>query len=46
MNAWEIIALWGWLVDLEGCGVDMDELLGLHWDSLISLTSRTAHTAK
>lgn len=32
MNAWEIIALWGWLVDLEGCGVDMDELLGLHWD--------------
>lgn len=32
MNAWEVVAMWGWLVDLEGAGVDMDEFLGIHWD--------------
>jgi len=32
LNAWEITSMWQWLVDLEACGVDMDEFLGVHWD--------------
>lgn len=32
LNSWEVVSLFMWLVELEMEGVDMDQLLGLHWD--------------
>lgn len=32
LNSWEIGSLMLWLTDLEGEGVDMDKLVGFHWD--------------
>ena len=32
LNSWEVCSLFYWLTELEGAGVDMDALTGLHWD--------------
>ena len=32
LNSWEICSLFLWLTDLECEGVDMDKLVGFHWD--------------
>ena len=32
LNSWEVVSLMMWLTELEGAGVDMDKLVGFHWD--------------
>lgn len=33
LNSWEICSLMLWLTELEAAGVDMDKLVGFHWDA-------------